>query len=317
MATKFHFFQQVEKIKPLLKPPVSNHMMFNDDLKIMIVGGPNQRNDYHTQNGEELFYQIVGDMDLVIVNPKTGRSEPVHIKEGEIFLLPAGVSHSPQRYAGTLGLVVERNRYPHEIDNLRWHTDAEPKAIIDPEAKATILYEEYFHCLDLGTEIKEAIGRFNHFLTLPIEERPPMDHSHVPIQDLLEIMKNAKNVDILPPFSLDHHLKEHSELKDCAIFDSEFVVKQFRHFTDHHDTPMEHSFVCQSAWKECYLWQFKGNALVMLGSGEDERFELHEGEALFITEKFVNCKVTIHSETKNDITLFIANNFHVPNLPPC
>ena len=45
-------------------PPVCNKLMHNVQLVIMFVGGPNNREDYHIEEGEELFYQIKG-----ILNP--------------------------------------------------------------------------------------------------------------------------------------------------------------------------------------------------------------------------------------------------------
>eukprot|EP01041_Mallomonas_annulata_P024704 gene24704-45545_t len=33
----------------------------------MIIGGPNARKDYHFNEGEELFYQLKGDMKLPII----------------------------------------------------------------------------------------------------------------------------------------------------------------------------------------------------------------------------------------------------------
>ncbi len=38
-----------------------------------------------------------------------------------MFLLPARIPHSPQRYANTVGLVVERKRLRSETDGLRYH----------------------------------------------------------------------------------------------------------------------------------------------------------------------------------------------------
>ena len=43
---------------------------------------------------QELFYQVHGDMALEII--EHGVRRRVVIKEGEIFLLPARVPHSPQ-----------------------------------------------------------------------------------------------------------------------------------------------------------------------------------------------------------------------------
>lgn len=37
----------------------------------------------------------------------------------QIFLLPARVPHSPQRFANTVGLVIERKRLKTELDGLR------------------------------------------------------------------------------------------------------------------------------------------------------------------------------------------------------
>lgn len=37
----------------------------------------------------------------------------------QIFLLPARIPHSPQRFADTVGLVIERRRLETELDGLR------------------------------------------------------------------------------------------------------------------------------------------------------------------------------------------------------
>lgn len=47
-----------------------------------------------------------------------GEFKDVEIKEGEVFVLPGLVPHSPQRFADTLGLVIERRRKPEVIP--RW-----------------------------------------------------------------------------------------------------------------------------------------------------------------------------------------------------
>ena len=48
-------------------PPVCNKMMHNDQLKVFFVGGPNQRKDFHLEEGEELFYMRKGNMQLPIL----------------------------------------------------------------------------------------------------------------------------------------------------------------------------------------------------------------------------------------------------------
>ena len=48
----------------------------------------------------------------------------IPIKEGEIFLLPKHMRHSPQRHAhGTIGLVVEMPRAGGEKDGFEWYCE--------------------------------------------------------------------------------------------------------------------------------------------------------------------------------------------------
>ncbi len=104
----------------LLKPPVGNQQVFkgNSDFIVMVVGGPNARKDYHYNEGEELFYQLEGTIELKLVNEN--RFESVHIGPGDMFLLPPRTLHSPQRWPNTVGLVIERYRTPQEQDGFYW-----------------------------------------------------------------------------------------------------------------------------------------------------------------------------------------------------
>jgi 3-hydroxyanthranilate 3,4-dioxygenase len=45
----------------------------------------------------------------------------VPIREGEIFLLPKHMRHSPQRPAGSLGVVVEMQRPEGALDAFEWY----------------------------------------------------------------------------------------------------------------------------------------------------------------------------------------------------
>ena len=71
-------------------------MWDNGEYIVMVVGGPNNRKDYHYNETPEFFYQVEGDMILKIIDDK-GEMIDVEINEGDIYLLPAKVPHSPQR----------------------------------------------------------------------------------------------------------------------------------------------------------------------------------------------------------------------------
>ncbi len=106
----------------LLRPPVGNQVVYKDsEFIIMVVGGPNARKEFHYNEGEEFFYQLEGDMQLPI--RENGRTRVIDIREGEIFLLPAKVEHSPQRFKNTVGLVVERVRTNKEKDACTWYCE--------------------------------------------------------------------------------------------------------------------------------------------------------------------------------------------------
>ena len=117
--------QWIEEHRDQLKPPVGNKTVWKDERGtiVMIVGGPNARKDYHVNATEEFFYQIEGDIVLRIISPETGKPEDIIIREGEIYLLPADIPHSPQRPANTIGLVVEQPRPEGVKDKLQWYSD--------------------------------------------------------------------------------------------------------------------------------------------------------------------------------------------------
>ncbi len=117
----FNFNDWIERNKDQLKPPVANKQLFDEktDMIVMIVGGPNTRVDFHDDPVEEFFYQLKGDMVLKIADGD-GISD-VTIREGEVFMLPPHVRHSPQRpVPGSIGLVVEGNRRKGDLDGFEW-----------------------------------------------------------------------------------------------------------------------------------------------------------------------------------------------------
>jgi 3-hydroxyanthranilate 3,4-dioxygenase len=120
----FNLTKWIEENRDLLKPPVGNKNLYTEagDYIVMIVGGPNARNDYHYNETEELFYQIEGDINVRI--QEDGNAVDIPIKQGEMFLLPANVPHQPQRGENTVGLVIEVKRADRNMnDGLMWFCD--------------------------------------------------------------------------------------------------------------------------------------------------------------------------------------------------
>jgi len=145
----FNFRKWIDDHRDQLKPPVGNKLVFtNSEFIIMVVGGPNSRTDYHVDPGEEFFYQLEGDMTLKTI--QGGQPVDVPIREGDIFLLPADMPHSPRRPANTIGLVVERVRKPNEIEGFVWYC----------ERCNHKLYEEFLHVSNIETQLKPVFDRF-------------------------------------------------------------------------------------------------------------------------------------------------------------
>src|SRR4029077_7319515 len=145
----FNLKKWIDEHRHLLKPPAGNVLVFKDsNFQVMIVGGPNRRNDYHVDPGEELFYQIEGDI-LVRVGEE-GKPREIPIREGDVLLLPPFVPHSPQRPAGTVGMVIERQRLPEEEERFPWYC----------ARGGAMLHESALHVVDLGTQLKPILEGF-------------------------------------------------------------------------------------------------------------------------------------------------------------
>lgn len=124
MLAPFNLQKWIDENRDLLKPPVGNKNLYVEagDFIVMIVGGPNARKDYHYNETEELFYQLEGD--ILVKVQENGKVRDIHIKEGEMFLLPANIPHSPIRGANTVGLVIEKVRRKSDYqDGLMWFCD--------------------------------------------------------------------------------------------------------------------------------------------------------------------------------------------------
>ncbi|MBC7428892.1 MAG: 3-hydroxyanthranilate 3,4-dioxygenase [Bacteriovorax sp.] len=146
----FNFKGWIEENRHLLKPPVANKVIYKEgNFIIQVVGGPNSRTDFHVNQTDEFFYQLEGTMFLRVINAK-GSVEEIHVKEGDIFLLPGGVPHSPQRAENSVGLVIEKARQPDDTDGLLWVCSKCHKQ----------LYSETFHLENIETQFSAVFERF-------------------------------------------------------------------------------------------------------------------------------------------------------------
>jgi len=131
------------------KPPVGNKYLYDgEDFFVMVVGGPNARNDFHVTNSEEYFFQLKGDM-VIIIRDDDGLKH-VPIKEGETFFIPGGVPHAPQRQPGTVGVVVERRRPAGETEHQQFYC---------PNCHA-LVHDQEFDCGDIVEHFSQAMEAF-------------------------------------------------------------------------------------------------------------------------------------------------------------
>ncbi|XP_058019768.1 3-hydroxyanthranilate 3,4-dioxygenase isoform X2 [Ahaetulla prasina] len=201
----------VKENKGAFLPPVCNKLMHHRQLNIMFVGGPNQRKDYHIEEGEELFYQLQADMCLKII--ENGKHKDIHIKEGEMFLLPARIPHSPQRYANSVGLVIERRRLETETDGLRYYVGE----------STDVLFERWFYCEDLGIQLIPIIQEF--FSSMQYQTGKPN-----PDEIVRAIPFPLNDVTVMDPFSLQDWLNDYREnialKQSLSLFGDNFETEE-------------------------------------------------------------------------------------------
>jgi len=139
----------VEKNRHLLKPPVGNRYLYRgEDFFVMIIAGPNARNDFHITQSEEFFYQIKGDITVRIREGDKIIDHP--LREGDVFFIPPNVPHSPQRGPNTLGMVVERNRPAGELEHLVFYCEKCGQLVADIE----------FDCKDIVEHFRDTMEGF-------------------------------------------------------------------------------------------------------------------------------------------------------------
>jgi 3-hydroxyanthranilate 3,4-dioxygenase len=141
----------IDEHRHLLQPPVGNEQIWKDahpEFIVMVVGGPNSRKDFHVDAGEEFFFQLEGDITVRIV--EDGAIRDITIREGDIFLLPPNVPHSPQRGPNTVGLVLERRRRNDEQDGFQWYC----------ENCGEKVHEVFLPVTDITTQLKPLFEAF-------------------------------------------------------------------------------------------------------------------------------------------------------------
>lgn len=150
IAAPFNLKKWIEENRHLLKPPVGNQQVYklNKDFIVMVVGGPNSRKDFHYNEGEELFYQLQGNIVLQII--ENGEKRDIEINEGDMFLLPPKVPHLPKRGANTIGLVIERYRSERELDGFLWFC----------ENCGNSLHKEFIPVSDIVKQLPEVMNKF-------------------------------------------------------------------------------------------------------------------------------------------------------------
>lgn len=151
IAKPFNLNKWIEENRDLLQPPVSNKSVYPEaeDYIVMVVGGPNDRKDYHYNETEELFYQLEGHIKVHI--QEDGKKKTMELGPGDMYLHPGKIPHSPERTAGSIGIVVERKRTdPDATDGLLWYC----------ENCNNLLYEVYFPLHNIESDFQK---HFDHF----------------------------------------------------------------------------------------------------------------------------------------------------------
>ena len=149
-------WQWIEENRDAFEPPVGNKVVWEDSqYTAMVVRGPNARRDFHIDPSDEIFFQLKGDIVVEHLDGERRRQSSI-VREGEIFLLPALVPHSPHRPADSWGLVIEIKRRPEQTESLLWLC----------ERCDAPLHQVTMHVADIETELKAAIQQFDASQTL-------------------------------------------------------------------------------------------------------------------------------------------------------
>lgn len=272
----------VEEHKASFRPPVCNKLMHRKDLSVMFVGGPNSRTDFHIDESSEFFFQIRGNMNLPII--EQGKRKIVHIKEGQVFLLPSRVPHSPQRpEADSLGLVIERKRHADsEFDALRWYTDF--------DTCETVQYEQFFVCKDLGTDLVPVVQDYKKFMAETGGKGFKRSKDPLIVDDVNSVVP--------APFGLNDWLGTHSSSLDSgatiSLFNDDHPEKKFRVFIS-----SETGFRIDASSFEVFVYQVRNASDLQC---QDRKVRLNESACLVLPR---GSSWTLSPDSKDSRTLIL------------
>src|SRR2546430_16113001 len=111
-----HLMKWIEEHKTLFSGPVANKEVFPESEFIyQIVRGPNARNDFHIDPGDEIFHQLKGDITVRCIDTD-GKPRDITVREGGPVLCRAGPPHSPLRPPAAAGRCVARTLRSARVD---------------------------------------------------------------------------------------------------------------------------------------------------------------------------------------------------------
>jgi len=269
-----NMLEWLDKYGDEFKPPIGNKIMFNNQLIVFFVKGPNQRIDFHIEHGEEIFFMIHGNMNLIIM--ANGVYKNVVIKEGEFFVLPPRIYHSPQRLENTLGFVIERQRDPEkEYDGI----------IFFDKESSKIKHDVYVNLVDLQRQIRDltikALKDINEG-NCSVTHNPPI--------------KPQENINLMKPISLANFMKENESLiqTTCCV---SLLSKEYQSKI-HILSNGKFEFIGNAF--DTIIWIFRGSASLTIGS---EIVQLNISD-FYLIKSGLSAILTI---SQNDIVIKMSN----------
>jgi len=287
MHAPLNVWKWIESNRESFSPPIGNKLMYKNTLSLMFVGGPNRRTDYHIDESSEFFFQLQGNMELLII--ERGERRLVSIRQGEVFLLPSRIPHSPQRpESGSMGFVLERARtIPDEYDCMRWYRDF--NSCDDVE------FEKFFHCTDLGKDLAPIAQAYAEFkkggASIDGQKDGVTEDSVRPIED------NKESV-VPDPFNIwgwiAKHADEFATGKSINLFGDDHPDNEFKIFLSSRIEEVIDAEKC-----EVMVWQLRGEADMKNG---EIVYHLDDGACIVIPE---GSSSTLNRDTTSSLTMII------------